>query len=206
MRTLDFYETDIKNINQNFYQQNPSSILEHCVSQVFHQFNVVQTKTKKYREINHINAFYELQKELLAGKKLEDPLCLSFWNHNTYQLTVGKARMALTEVYSFPVVLIVDNFATKKFQKRYNLKKIDYDTSNYIRWEASIQHFRNKPWFRNLEKQYRDIDLIQFIADRDNYQRPTNTIFRLENNNKVYCNDECFLIKKNDKWNFTNLS
>jgi hypothetical protein len=113
--------------------------------------------------------------------------------------------MALTEVYKLPVVLIVDNFSGKKFAKKFNLKRIEYDTTNFIRWEASIQHFKNKPWFRNLEKQYRDIDLIQFLADRDNYQRPTSTIFHLDND-KVYCENEKFLEKKNNKWFFSNLT
>jgi len=205
MRTLEFFETDIDTINKHFYSRSPSNILEHCVNKVFANGKIVDTKTRKYREINHINAFYELQKELSSGKKLEDPLCLSYWSTNVHQLTVGKARMALTEVYKLPVVLIVDNFAGKKFAKKFNLKRIEYDTTNFIRWEASIQHFKNKPWFRNLEKQYRDIDLIQFLADRDNYQRPTSTIFHLDND-KVYCENEKFLEKKNNKWFFSNLT
>lgn len=204
MRTLNFFKTDLATINQHFFKRSPTQIVDGYIYKLFKNKNKIKTKHYPFGDIIHLNSFYVLQKELANGNVIQDPLCISYWKDNAFTLTIGKARMAFSEAYKLPVVLIVDDFS-KDFCDRYKMEVIDYDISNLCLWQVKATHYKNKHWFKNLTKLEKKTTTRQYVVKRNEYQNPPATTYTYEND-CIYREDELFLKKENNVWIFPNLS
>ena len=204
MRTLNFFQTDLATINRHFFKKTPTQIVDGYIHKLFKKKNKIKTNHYSFSDICHLNSFYVLQKEIANGNLIEDPLCLSYWNKDTYALTVGKARIMFSEVYKLPVTLIVDNFS-EDFIDRYKMTQIDYDISNLTFCEVSTAYYKKKPWYKNLSKAQRKTSIHQYVVRRPEYQQPFDTTYYYKNN-CIYREDKLFLQKQNNRWIFPNLS
>lgn len=142
---------------------------------------------------------YRLKNDLLEGKKIEDPICITGYDNLVYKVHPGSKRILLGSIYKEPVNFILSEYCEPR---KLLLTTTDFD----VDWPAKDYYFRIGDYDEGFHpeghqrKNCEFKDIIHHASSTEYDKIDENIIFYLKNNHEIYANDLPILRKENDHW------